>query len=438
MIRLVSVLFLVLAAALPARAEIGLQDISTDDMPHIWLAEDHTIPFIALELVFRGGAALDSDDKAGATNLMVGLLEEGAGDLNSRGFAARLQELAASFEYDISDDTVSISARFLTENRQEAFDLLMQSLADPTFEQTAIDRVRGQVLTGLKSDRTDPQAIAGKAMGEMLFGDHPYARDLSGTIETVKALTRKDIVTAHRNALVHDRLYISAAGDITAEDLTELVAPLYSALPASRTPLAGEARLNLPGGVKTVDFATPQSVVTFTQKGIALDDPDFLPAYILNHILGGGGFESRLMQELREKRGLTYGVYTYLADKDGAKLLMGSFASSNARVAEAIEMVRREWARIREEGVTAKELQDAKTYLTGAYPLRFDGYGPIANIAADMQLNGFPTDYIATRNDKVNAVTLEDVNRVAKKLLSPEELSFVVVGQPEGLENSRQ
>ena len=233
--------------------------------------------------------------------------------------------------------------------------------------------------------------------------------------------------------MTRDQLYVSAVGDIDATALMALVDTLTDGLPMSGAALPGAAEVNLPGGTLVVPFDVPQSVVTFAQGGIDRDDPDFFAAFILNQILGGGGFESRLMQEVREKRGLTYGVYSFLMDKEGAQLMMGSVASANDRVAESINVIKDEWARMRDTGVTAEELEDAKTYMTGAYPLRFDGNAPIANIAVGMQMEGLPTDYIATRNDKVNAVTLEQINRVARELLNPDQLTFVVVGQPEGL-----
>jgi len=185
-----------------------------------------------------------------------------------------------------------------------------------------------------------------------------------------------------------------------------------------------------------IDYDTPQSVALFAQPGIDRDDDDFFAAYLMNNILGGGSFESRLMTEVREKRGLTYGVYSYLMSKELANVYMGSVASANDRIAEAIQVIRDEWTRMATDGVTEKELQDAKTYLTGAYPLRFDGNAQIAGILTGMQLQGLPIDYITTRNDKVNAVTLEVANRVARELLDPERLRFVVVGKPEGLEAS--
>ena len=210
---------------------------------------------------------------------------------------------------------------------------------------------------------------------------------------------------------------------------------LLGALPATGAPMPKRAEVNIPaGGVTVVDFPIPQSVALFGQGGIAQSDPDFFAALLLNQVIGAGGFESRLMNEVREKRGLTYGVYSYLASRDLAEVYMGSVSSANDRIGEAISVIRDEWAKAAADGVTQEELDSAKTYVTGAYPLRFAGNGPIANILVGMQMLGLPIDYIATRNDKVTSVTLADVKRVAGELLDPEGLHFVVVGQPVGLE----
>src|SRR6056297_1493500 len=420
-------------AALPAKADIDVKEITTPGGLEAWLVEEHNIPFVSLELRFRGGASLDAPGKRGATNLMVGLLEEGAGDMDARAFARATESLAASFRYDVSDDTISISARFLTENQEDAVSLLRESLVNPRFDEQAIQRVRAQVMSNIRSSLKDPRDLAGMAFDKLVYGENPYATPLNGTAESVSSLERQDLLDAHKATLARDRVFISAVGDITEDELKRLVDGLLADLPQTGAPLPGPADVNLPGGVKVVDFETPQSVAMFAQPGIDRDDPDFFAAYILNHILGGGSFESRLMQEVREKRGLTYGVYFYLADRDAAEIWMGSGASSNERVGEAIEVIRAEWAKLRENGVTAEELADAKTYLTGAYPLRFDGNAPIANIAVNMQMEELPTDYISNRNEMVNAVTLEDVTRVAKELLSPDKLTFVVVGKPEGV-----
>ncbi|KAA0913309.1 insulinase family protein [Aquicoccus porphyridii] len=435
MIRFAIALAATLLLALPARAGVEIKEVTSPGGITAWLVEEPSIPFVALELRFRGGGSLDAPDKRGATSLMTGLLEEGAGEMDAREFARATERLAASFRYDVSDDAVSISAKFLTETRDEAIALLRESLIAPRFDPDAIDRVRGQMLSSIRSDEKDPRAIAGRVFDAAVYGDHPYGTPLDGTVDSVSTLTRDDLIAAHRGALARDRLHVSAVGDITADELGTLLDRLLGDLPEVGADLPGPAAPRFDGGVEVVDFDTPQSVVQFAQPGIDFDHPDYFAAYILNHILGGGGFESRLMSEIREKRGLTYGIYSYLVDKDQADLWMGSVASSNDRVAEAIEAVRAEWTRARDAGVTAEELDRAKTYLTGSYPLRFDGNGPIARIMVAMQMSGMPIDYIATRNDRVNAVTLEDVNRVARERIDPERLSFVVVGRPQGLSN---
>ncbi|MCG7494905.1 pitrilysin family protein [Thalassobius sp. Cn5-15] len=422
-----------LALITPAVASVDIKPVTSASGLTAWLVEEPSIPFVALELRFQGGTSLDLPGKAGATNLMMGLLEEGTGDLDARGFAREVEGLAASFDYGAYDDTVTVSARFLSENKDEALALLRGSLVEPRFDTDAVERVREQVLSGIRSDLKSPQDIAGREMDRLLFGDHPYSLPQSGTLETVTALSRDDILTAHKNALTRDRVFISAVGDVTAPELAQLLDELLVDLPLAEVPLPPRADVNLPGGTRVVEFETPQSVALFAQGSLHRDDPDFFAAFVLDHILGGGSFESRLMQEVREKRGLTYGVSTFLVDKDQAKLWMGSVASANDRVGEAIEVIRAEWAKAANEGITEEELRNAQTYLTGAYPLRFDSNASIANIIVAMQMDGLPLDYIDTRNNRVNAVTLEDVNRVAKRVLAPDMLTFVVVGQPDGV-----
>ncbi|MCP9480855.1 insulinase family protein [Shimia sp. CNT1-13L.2] len=432
MIRFLSAI-LVIVFALPVQAGVEIKEVTSPGGIKAWLVEEPSIPFVALEVRFKGGASLDAPGKRGATNLMVGLLEEGAGDLDSQGFAEATEALAAQFSYDVGDDTLSVSARFLTENRDAAVQLLRSSIVEPRFDPQAVERVRAQVLASIRSSEKDPDEIASRSFDALAFGEHPYGSQYAGTQESVAALTREDIIAAHDGAMARDRLFVSAVGDITAEELGFLLDDLLGELPAEGAKMPVQAELMLKGGTTVVEFDTPQSVALFGHEGIDRHDDDFFAAYVLNVILGGGGFESRLMEEVRVKRGLTYGVYSYLAPKDHAALYIGSVSSANDRISEAVDVIRSEWAHIAKDGVTEEELAKAKALLTGAYPLRFDGNGSIARIMVGMQMDDLPIDYIETRNDKVNAVTLEDVNRVASELLRPEDLHFVIVGKPEGV-----
>ena len=422
-----------LAFALPAHANIEIEELTSPGGIQAWLVEDHSIPFVAIDIWFRGGSVLEAPEQRGATYMMMGLLEEGAGDMDASAFAEAVEGLATNFGFDSYRDAVTVSARMLTQNRDEAADLLRLALTEPAFDLVAVERVRGQVISIIEGYAQDPDEIASNTFNALAFGDHPYGSAQEGTVETITALTRDDLIAAHRAALTRDRVVVGAAGDITAEELGVLIDHILGGLPDQAPDRPGPAEYLLGGGVTVVDFPTPQSVAIFGHAGIARDDPDFFPAFVLNQVLGGGNFRSRLMEEVRINRGLTYGIGTYLSLADLSPTLLGQFSSSNDLVGQAVEVIQGQWADIAANGITEAKVDAAIQYLTGAYPLRFDGNGTIAGILAAMQADDMPADYIATRNDRVAAVTVDDVRRVAARLLQPDNLHFVVVGQPEGL-----
>ena len=432
MIRAFASAFFVMMAVLPAQA-IDIQEITSPGGIKAWLVEDHSIPFTAVTLMFKGGASLDLPGKRGAINLMTATLEEGAGTLDQTQFAESLESLGANVGFDVGDDALVVTTRALTDNRDQVVDLVKLALTEPRFEHDALERVRSQVQLNIRAAETDPQAMAAKEMAKEMWGDHPYGTSIDGTASSVAALTREDMIDAKNLVLAQDRVIVAASGDITGEDLGKLVDKMLGDLPAiGSAPLPEAAKFQLTGGQTVIDWDSPQTVVSFAQQGLPITDPDYFAAFVTNHILGGGGFASRLMDEIREKRGLTYGVGTSLGNGLYGDSWQGGMSSANDKVAEAVGLVRKEWGEMA-NGVTDKELNDAKTYLTGEYPLRFDGNGRIASILAGMQLAGFPADYVNTRNAKVEKVTAEDVKRVAARLLHPDQLRFVMVGRPEGL-----
>ena len=436
MIRVVLAAMMTIAMAAPLKAAVEIQEVTSPGGIQAWLVQENSIPFVSLEIRFLGGSSLDPSGKRGVINLMTATIEEGAGDMDAAAFAEARDGLAASFSFRSQDDALSVSVQMLTENRDEAAELLREALVNPRFDEDAVERVRAQVLSGIRSDLTDPNWIANRTFDDMVYGDHPYGSSSDGSLESVAALTRDDVVDAYRATLTRERVYVGASGDISADELGLLLDRLLGDLPESGAPLPGPANPEITGGITIVPFETPQSVAFFGHEGIPRDDPDFFAAFVANEVFGGSGRQSRLSEEVREKRGLTYGVGSYLVNFSDADMLLGRFASANSRVAEAIEVVKDEWSKIAENGLTEKELAEAKTYLTGAYPLRFDGNSPIARILVGMQIIGLTPDYITTRNERVEAVTLEDVRRVAKRIYQPDNLRFIVVGQPEGLENT--
>ena len=431
---MIRMLMVCLAFALPAKAATEIVEVTSPGGITAWLVQEPSIPMVALQLSFRGGTSIDAPGKAGAINLMTGLLEEGAGDMDAQAFLEAEEALAARFSYGAYRDSVSIDAEMLTETLDESVELLRLAMIEPRFDDVAVERVRRQVLSIIDGDATDPDSIASKTLREISYAGHPYAASSEGTRETVEALTRDDLIAAHKAALVKDRVFVGVVGDITPERLGELLDQLLGELPNTGPELPGKTSPLLDGGVDIVDFDVPQSVAVFGHEGISRDDPDFLQAYILFELFGGSGFSSRLMTEVREKRGLTYGVYAFLAPSQSAQMVMGSLNSSNETMAEAIDVIRQEWRKIGETGISQSELDKAKLFLTGAYPLRFDSNVKIAGILVGLQVVGLPIDYVANRNALVEAVTLEEANRVAARIFDADALHFVVVGKPEGLE----
>ncbi len=436
MTRFLALMGALVCLALPLHAEIQIQEVTSPGGIKAWLVENHDIAFTALSIRFKGGTSLDVAGKRGAVNLMTALIEEGAGDLDSQGFAKARDGMAAEFNFDSDMDGVTVSARYLTDTSAQAVDLLHLALTKPRFDADAVERVRGQVLQNIAGNLKSPDSIAGDILNKAAFGDHPYGSAGDGTIDSVKALTRDDLVAAFHGALARDRIYVAAAGDISAKDLGLMLDKLLGDLPATGAPQPADVALTVKSQVIQQDFLGPQSTISFYQAGVRFEDPDYFAATILNGILGGNGFSARLTDEVREKRGLTYGIDTSLADFDHAQILEGSLATANDKAAEAIQVIRDVWADVAKNGVTQKELDDTKTFMTGEYPLRFDGNKRIASILVGMQVLGLPATYPATRNAKVQAVTLDDVNRVAHSLLTPDKLTFVVVGKAEGVTSS--
>jgi zinc protease len=433
MIKFLSLCIAIMFAAVPVHAELKIQQVTSKGGITAWLVNEPSIPMISMNIAFKGGSSTDPGDKLGATYLMAGLLEEGAGDMDATDFRRAAEELATSFSFDSSRERISISAEFLTENADESVALLKTAITQPAFDDVAFQRTKAQVESIVSRNQTDPQEIANNMFNEIVFAGHPYAHPFQGTTETIANLTQDDMRETHKRTMTKDRLYVGVVGDISAEDLANMLDDLFGELPEKGADFPQPVSFQATGGTTVVDFDTPQSVALWGHAGIAQDDPDFFAAFVMNRILGGGGFTSRLTEEVREKRGLTYGVYSYIANLDYANFYGGSVSSANDRVGQALDVIKSEWSRMADGGVTDEELDAAKKFMTGSYPLRFDGNGRIANILTYSQTNGFPIDYPQNRNSYVEAVTKDDVARVAKRILKSGDLRFVVVGRPDGV-----
>jgi zinc protease len=398
-----------------------------------WLVHEPAVPMIAVDFAFVGGAAQDALGKGGAATLVASLLDEGAGDLDAKTFHARLERRAIELGFQAERDTLRGTLRTLTANKDEAFDYLRLALTQPRFDSSDVEVIRAQVISLLRRATTSPTDIASQRWWQVAFADHPYGRPVNGTLESVPTVTIADLKDYTRRVLARGNLKVAVVGDIDAESVKVMLDRVFGGLPAQPElkPVANVAPQGL-GRRVVVTLDVPQTVVTFGGPGIARKDPDFMAAYIVNHILGGGSFSSRLYQEVREKRGLAYSVYDSLVWLNHSALFIGGTATRADRAGETLSVIDKEIHRLAEEGPTAEELAKAKAYLNGSFVLNLDTSSKIAALLVQLQLDGLPIDYFTRRADMINTVTLEDARRVAKRLLDSGML-VTVAGRPEGL-----
>ena len=417
---------------------VSIKEVRSPGGIEAWLVEDKSVPVISLNFAFKtGGTAYDPQGKEGLARMVAAMLDEGAGTLNSQEFQKQIQGVAARLRFSASTDKFRGSIRTLKANKDEAFRLLGLALTQPRFDQKAVARIRGQIIANIQRKAKDPDSIAIMAWYRKAFPNHPYGSLGDGTVGSINTLNKKDLKDFMLRHAVRSSLSISVAGDISPVELGQKLDEVFSKLTLDgHKGKITETSATTNGKTFVIDRAIPQSIVIFGHSGIKRDHPDWYIVSVMNRILGGGGFSSRLMKEIREKRGLAYGVYTYLNPYDHAATFMGSVATANARVAESLKVVRQEWKKMADKGVTSEELKAAKTYINGSFPLRLDSTRRIASLLLAVQVNNLGKDYFNKRARLVNAVTLADIRRVAREILLPMELSVVIVGRPKDIKSS--
>jgi zinc protease len=424
-------------AAAPAASAMKIEKIVSPSGIEAWLVREQSTPLVALNYAFHGGSTQDPAGKSGTANLASDMLDEGAGDLDSKTYHERLENHAIDLGFQIGRDYFHGSLRTLNEHREEAFDLLRLALTKPRFDAEALERVRGQELAGLKLETTNPNNIASRRWWETAFPDHPYGRETKGTLESVPRITADDLHNYVRRVFARNELTISIVGDVDAKTAGELIDRAFAGLPAKNDlkPVPQATAQGL-GRRIVVNLDVPQAVVTFGGNGIERSDPDFMAAYIVNHILGGGSFSSRLYREVREKRGLAYGVSDNLVWFRRAAVVLGGTATRADRTADALTIIEKETKRMAEDGPTADEMAAAKSFLKGSYALTLDTSAKIAAQLTQIQLDKLGIDYIQRRGAMIDGVTVADAKRVAKRLYGGGML-VTVAGRPKGLTSSR-
>src|ERR1700676_3833388 len=419
-------------APTPAHAATKIQRLISPGGIEAWFVQDATVPLIAMEYAFGGGATQDPADRAGVGNMVADLLDEGSGDLDSKTFHERLDRRAIELSFSSARDNFRGSLRMLRDNKDEAFDLLRTALTSPHFESSDVERIRAQVISGLRRETSNPTSLASRKFLEVAFGDHPYGRPANGTLESVPRIAVADLKDYVRSVLARDSLRIAVVGDVDAATLGKLLDQTFGGLPAtaSLTPVA-DVEAAKPPQRAFIPLDVPQTVVTFGGPGFKRSNPNFMAGYIVNHILGGGGLSSRLYREVREKRGLAYSVYESLLWMDHSALFIGNTGTRADRAGETVDAITGEVRRMADDGPTQQELGEAKSYLKGSQMLALDTSSKLASALLQYQLDKLGIDYIEKRNAMVEAVTLDDAKKAAQRLWGQGLLTVIVGRAPQ-------
>jgi zinc protease len=432
----VAFLIAAVAAALaelpaPSHAAAKIQHLISPGGIEAWFVQDATVPLVAMEFAMSGGSAQDPDGKPGVGNMVADLIDEGSGDLDSRAFHEHLDRRAIELGFSVTRDCFRGSLRMLKDDKDEAFGLLRTSLTSPHFDSTDVERIRTQLISGLRRETTSPGSLASRKFLQIAYGDHPYGRPPGGTLESVPNITIADMKDYVARVLTREHLKIAVVGDIDAASLGSLLDRTFGALPAKSTltPVP-EITASKPPQRQFIALDVPQTIVTFGGPGIKRDDPDFMAAYVVNHILGGGS-ESRLYREVREKRGLAYSVSDSLAWMEHSALFVGSTGTRADRAGETVEAINREVRRMAEDGPTGQELDEAKSYLKGSRLLSLDTSAKFASALLQYQLDRLPIDYLERRNAIVDAVTIDAARKAARRLWSDGLLTVIVGRAPQ-------
>ncbi|MEO1191451.1 MAG: pitrilysin family protein [Pseudomonadota bacterium] len=415
----------------PAAKAIEIQEVTSPGGIAAWLVQDSSNPILALSFSFAGGAASDPDGQEGRAGLAMGLLSEGAGDLDAGAFRGELEERSIRLSFDAGRDRLSGSLVTLTAERDRAAELLSLALTQPRFDAAALERVRGQILTDLKRRESQPNSQAALALQAAVFPDHPYGRSTRGTMEAVTALSAEDLQALVDARLAQDNLLVGVVGDISAEELGPYLDAIFGGLPAEAV---DHGVLPPPpraiGALLQVELAVPQSAIMMAQPGPLRDDPDYYALVVVDHVLGGGSFTSRLFQEVREKRGLAYGVWSTLRPMDQAGLWYAGTSTQTARVPESLEVIQEAWRQMAEEGPSDAEIERAVDYLVGSFLLRLTSSEAIARTLVAIQRSDLGMDYLERRAEIYESLTPEEIRDAARRWLDPEALTVVVAGQP--------
>ncbi|PZO82946.1 MAG: insulinase family protein [Micavibrio aeruginosavorus] len=432
------ILFLGLRARAADGRFLDIKEVTSPGGITVWLVEDHTLPVMSVKFLFAdSGSASDPVEKQGLARMLSNTMDEGAGDLDSQAFQQALSDNSITLSFSAGRDTFGGDLKSLSRNKQRAFELASLALNQPRFDVEAVDRMRAANISRIQSSMSEPDWIAARLINDRAFENHTYGKNNGGTLTSLTNITPDDLRAAHKNMLARDRLFVAMAGDITAKEAGQAADIMFGKLPEkAKTADIPPADAANAGKTFVYEQNIPQTMIEIVLPAFDHTDKDYYALGVLNYIYGGAGFGSRLMEEAREKRGLTYGIYSGIQDYRSADMLNISTSTKNESAAEMVDIIKAQMDDLRKTPVGDKEIADAKSYITGSMPLSMTSTDQIASMALSLQYNDYPIDYLDRYKDNINAVTQADLKRVAERVLSPDRMTVVLVGKPKNVKDA--
>ena len=424
-------LVIVLSSVVNANASPEIAHWKTNNGVNVYFVEAPEIPIVDIRIVYKAGSAQDGA-KHGLASLTASLMDEGAGELDANAFNDKLADTGASFGAGALRDMAWLSLRTLSDEKysKPAFELLRQVASSPAFNKDAVSRAKAATISRIQREASSPGSVANNAIRKAVFGDHPYAHPTAGEEKTVAAITQADVKDFHRKYYVAENAMLAIVGALTNEQAHKLADKITAELPAG-TAAGSIAAVNLldSKSEQKISFDSIQSHIRLGMPGMKRGDKDYIPLFVGNHVLGGGGLVSLLFDEVREKRGLSYGVNSYFAPSEQLGVFIASLQTDGSQADEALKVLRDTMHTFIQDGPPAGRLEAAKQNLIGGFPLRVDSNSEIIEYISMIGFYGLPLDYLKTFPEKVAKVNAEQIKEAFQRRVNLERAAIVVVGK---------
>ncbi len=428
--RIFYIFFVFLTLIFKDPLSLDFEQLETKSGIKFWLVEDNSLPLVSLSFSFKGGALADGLGKEGTTNLMTSLLDEGTDGFTAENFKLSMRENGVKISFSSRKEKVEGTLQVVKSQLQEGFWLLHEAVNNPIFKTNEINKVKKQLVASIKIDESNISTLASDKFEEYFFNDKKMKRKVKGSVRSINNISRQDLIESHKKIFCRNNVYIGIAGSINKDLAKKYIDYVFGSLPLKNTKNF-QPNVSVNKGSKIINVDSPQSTVIFGQRGVGRNDPNYFSARILNYVLGGGGFQSRLYKEVREKKGLVYSIYSYLRPYEEEGIIIGGFQTRNKTVKETMNKVIDEWKKISKNGITKNDLNDAKTYYKGSFSRNYTNTLSISKLLTVVQYYSLGEDYFKKRNQIIDQINLNEINNYASTLFDPESLYFMIVGKPD-------